>query len=300
MDNTNDMNSVDDLSDSDEYSPDGSSIKQNDYAIFWYCANTRYGIVNIGLFKDSAINAASLNYKNTVLEQIKTLAREETNIRLLEDWMEEGLDLRPDSTVERFEYSLKLSDRNNATNSVNNSLAFSVTKETIKKLPIPNWILDNRLYVESSCISSYITLSSNTIDKKYVDQFKKDNVLLIPESFSNEWLVYAKSLELGSNNIILKIDDNLQSFYINSELKQTYIVDRGADNQNNNFLQIVIDQEIEIPFHLLLGWTDKSNYILKKRLNSHSVKIISNSVCIALGRLIPIASGHGIYIDKIY
>ncbi|MCG7899741.1 MAG: hypothetical protein JAY85_14965 [Candidatus Thiodiazotropha weberae] len=299
MDSLIEMISTEDSPKTDNIKLDVLSNMHTDNMMFWYRADSQYGCINIGLNKYPSHKPTKSSYKETVLDQIQTLSREEATIRKIEEWLEEGIDLRPIDNIEGFSHTLKVSNRNYKTNSINSTIVIKVNKDSIEKFPVPNWHLDKNLYIDSSNSPVQITLSSLTIDKKNIESINKDNVLLIPDSFSDDWFGYAKAVDLTSKDIMLKVGDSLQSLYINNVSKESITDELGHIDNLNNSLQIVIDKGVEIPFHLLLGWEDTSHYILNKRLTSHSVKVLNNNSCIALGRLIPISNGFGVYIDSI-
>ncbi|MEW8322357.1 MAG: hypothetical protein AB2606_06900 [Candidatus Thiodiazotropha taylori] len=296
MDTTNGMSVVDIYPVTELATEDTLFQEQNNTMVYWYRASTDYGVVNIGLLKDRTDKSARLNYKDTVIDRIITLSREEANIRQIEDWLDEGLDLRPVNKLEGAHYTLNISKNNKKANSVKNTIIIKIDRDTLFKLPVPNWCAEQNLYIDSSGISANIILSNYTIGKQYADSIKEENVLLIPDSFSENWIGEVSAFELN-NNITLKIDGNLQSIFINNITNDFFTNDVYRTQNYNDYLQIRVDCEIEIPFHLLLGWEEKSHYILEKSLNNYSIIISNNNTTIAKGRLIPISNGYGVYID---
>lgn len=297
MDTMNGMSIVDNYLGTELTTEDTLSQDKNNKMVYWYRAHTDYGMVNIGLLREKTDKSARLNYKDTVLERIITLSREEANIRQIEDWLEEGLDLRPVNKLEGSLYTLSISKNNKNANSVKNTIIIKIDRDLLFKLPLPNWHAEQNLYIDSSRIPAKLILSNYTIDKQYADSIKKENVLLIPDSFSEDWIGQVSAFELKDNNITLKIDGNLQSIVIDNT-KNDSITSNVSKTQNyNGSLQIRVDCEIEIPFHLLLGWEDTSHYILERSLNNYSIIISNNNTTIAKGRLIPISNGYGVYID---
>ncbi|MBW9268585.1 MAG: hypothetical protein K1566_02975 [Candidatus Thiodiazotropha sp. (ex. Lucinisca nassula)] len=280
-----------------ELATDNTLIHEHDNAIvYWYSAFTDFGKINIGLLKDQTDKSARLNYKDTVLDRIITLSREEENIRQIEDWLNEGLDLRPVNRLDGAYYTLKLSKSNNTAKSVKNTIIIKIDRDTILKLPVPNWQAEQNIYIDSSRIPVNLILSNSTIDKQYAEFIKEENVLLIPDAFSEDWIGQVSAFELNDSNIAAKIDGNLQSIYINN-ITNDFVTNIDSKTQNCNSLQLRVDCEIEIPFHLLLGWEDTSHYIFKKRLNNYTINISSNNKTIAIGRLVPVSNGYGVYID---
>ena len=264
---------------------------ENDTSYFWYNANTKYGTIYIGLIRDNT-DSHSTPYQNTVLEVIKTISREEGIVRLVEDWLETGLNLRPEIISSDNYHTIKISNRNNAADNINNKIYIKIDSETLKKLPIPNWGPTDSIYINSSEVAANVMLSSNTIETKYSELLYKDGILLIPESFADTWIGLAKAIDIPSNNIIVNIGNNLQTVSVNNEMLTSNALDDETAVNTKDCLNITIDNQIKLPLHLLLGWTNSGSYILNKPINSYKIYIKNEDACLASGHLVPVSKGY--------
>ncbi|MEJ2622323.1 MAG: hypothetical protein P8163_19360 [Candidatus Thiodiazotropha sp.] len=272
--------------------------QQND-SLLWYEAITKYGKIFIGLFKGQIEAANHIIYKSRILENIKTLSREERMIQLLEDWLQVGLDLRPTSDVNGEFYTFKLSDCNRVANNISNKIVVKFEHHSIDKLPIPNWHKDMNLYLTSSDALTNLILSSNTIDIAYQELLKENAILMIPESFSDTWLGYVKSPEISSSTIPINIENNLQTIGIDNEIQPPDSVGDQSDVLSTEQLNISLNKAIKLPFHFLLGWTNKGSCIISKPLTYYPISINVGNTCIAVGRLVSISNGYGIHINEV-
>jgi hypothetical protein len=242
-------------------------------------------------------NQSPTIYKNTILEVIVTLSREEGMIQLVEEWLQVGLDLRPVTAVEGDYHSIKLSNRNSVANNIHNKIIIKIDRETLLQLPIPNWNSLSELYINSSEISANVTLSSSTIDVNYREKIEKDTILLIPETFSKGWIITARANIIPSVETSVHLGDNLQTFHIDNESLKSQVRDEGSKSAAD-YLSISLD-DVELPFHLLFGWSNRGKYIIKKALNHYSLQINIEDSCIAKGKLISISNGYGVYITEV-
>jgi flagellar motor switch/type III secretory pathway protein FliN len=276
---------------------ESDSIVEN--AIFWYCAITTYGNLYIGLYRDTTENNSLSIYKNTVLDIIKTLSREERMIQFIEDWLQEGLDLRPIQNIGGEYYTFKISDRNNVANNTSNKIIVKIDYNVLKSLPIPNWNSDNNLYITSCDIPTEIILSSGSIDSTYQDKLKENSILIIPESFSKGWLGYAKAEDIQADIIAISISENLQTIIINNEIHTPDTIKDETLDTSLNSLKVSIKGVTKLPFHFLLGWSSIGSCIISKPLNYYPVRISMGDRSIATGQLVSIPKGYGIYINEV-
>jgi hypothetical protein len=274
-------------------------VEQQNNTLLWYEAVTRYGAIYVGLLRDQSTEEISNIYKNTILETIKILAREEGMIQLLENWLQEGLDLRPTQEINGDFYTFKLSDRNNVANNSINKIVVMLEYQALDNLPIPNWFEDMHLYLTSSDVFVDLILSNRTIDVAYQELLEENSILLIPESFSKSWFGYARSVDISNSILPINIGENLQTIGINNDMQISDSIDDIYNSGSEEYLNIRFNGVVKLPFHFLLGWTNTGSCVISKPLTYYPISVNRGNTCIATGELVSISSGFGIHINEV-
>jgi hypothetical protein len=300
MDAEQDNQSTTEMNEDLIVNPDTGLENRNNITILWYSASTKYGTICIGLYKNEADLLNHSIYESTVLENIIMLSREERMIQLLEDWLQVGLDLRPSPIITGEFYTFKLSDHNRVAKNIKNKIIVKVEKQAIDQIPVPKWHSDISIYLTSDDVFANLVLSNNSIDNSYQDSLTENSILMIPESFLDGWIGYARSQEITSGKVSINLGRNLQTISINNEIQIPDSIDIQNDNTDADYLTVSINGAVKIPFHYLLGWTNSGSFIIAKPLSFYPISINKGNSCIAVGRLVSISNGYGIHINKVH
>ena len=269
--------------------------------VYWFSAECKYGLLYIGIYRNTIFDGADNFYKFTVLEMVKTLNREEVIIRSIEDWLQVGLNIRPCETHVCYDYKITLYTDEKQTDKNHGKLILAFSEEVLKLLPCPDEICDQNIQLESSVTPVDLILSSTAIHEQYVQSLKPGAILLIPDSFSQKWCIKINDRKGVTSGLYATVDNDIKRLHLenNQQLSSEKLEDNSSLNSDDIHLHIVINNEIHIPFDILHKWKQEGEIVLSKPLINHKIEIHNNNVVVATGHLLSITNGYGVFIDTL-
>ncbi|MES9938947.1 MAG: hypothetical protein ABW104_04145 [Candidatus Thiodiazotropha sp. 6PLUC2] len=267
--------------------------------IFWFHTDSKYGKLIIGIFRNSTYDQSNNFYKHTIIEMVKTINREEEIIRLIEDWLEVGLNLRPFTKQNNEDNYITLKVDKQYSDKSHGKIIIAFSNEILNLLPYPDELVKRNITIETSLTNVSLSLSSNTLSTQCVEELKPGYILLVPESFSTEWLTIINKSNILPNDLNCKIGNDIRTLSINNTQTNTINNRDQADiTKNDKYLTIIVDNEIQLPLDMVLGWKKEADYLLSKSLTNYKIDIKNNSKLVATGHLLKITSGYGVFIDS--
>ncbi len=283
----------------------------------WFSVSTAFGDVKLGFtpFESNLLEKEDL----IILDAAHSLGRDESIVRLIEDWINIPLD------VNYSEYSLPAENVSVSVSLMNDAKEVS-TENVVVSLPInllPNLV--NPISVESLPINTdwqevncNICIAEIEVDKEKVQRLEEGSLLLIPNSFSYLWLcrVYLNNNEIGlplmftaqldksSFSLSFDIDDNQKIMQAtkNSKALLNQEMIMGGNDSVISLLSIELEAPLLIDIGTLLGWDSSLKPFLTKSVSQPilpTMTIKQNNQCIGCGHLLPVADGFGLLLDSL-
>jgi hypothetical protein len=268
---------------------------------YWYLANTTYGEIYVGIYRNTVADGSTRPYyHSTILEIVKTLSREEALIRLVEDWLNIGLNLKPFNGLLPHKNRIDISLVQTNKSDISDRIILSIADSKLESLPKLNDKIKSAIKTTTTNLSISLILSENTITISDGEEIKTGNIILLPESFEQLWVIGINPSHQPERKLIGYFSKQSRTIKIDQSITKNIDVEQNSkSNQKNYNLSAIIKQNISIPISLLFGWTEES-YLLQKPITSYKLEIQRNSKTIAEGHLLPISFGYGVYIDKLY
>lgn len=292
----------------------GKNILHKKCDAILFAADTEYGRIGMEIYHkrelyfDATINAAIV------------LGSEEKLIQNLEDWLKTTLDFRPvsklnfvDSVSVDLAPPKKIDDISDQEQS---SVCLFLPISLLKLVSPPNWF---SLQVNWQEIETTLRLAQFKLTTSELKDLEKGAVLLIPNSFDDDWMVSIQSTQ-AELNTVLNADcilnyslghlDILGDKPMDNQHHQSIVVEQfeeDMDNQEEALMEVYFKHSLCSPADFLMGWMkDETSVFPIQFKNKESsigmeeqVLIKRNNLPFAEGHLIPAASGYGALITHI-
>lgn len=284
--------------DSDQESKETNGIVDE---LYWYYADSSYGLLYIGIIRNKKYNSTENIYKATILEMVKLLAREEILIQLLEDWLQEGLLLKPYSGKQNYTHQIVIQKNSSLSTDSKGKLYLKLSDASLNSMPSPYGILKKDVSIYTSKIPAELILSKNTITSNITDKLIPGSILLIPDSYVPSWTMQIVS-NVNSRIIITgNIATDMRTITVdNSMCNVADITSVNANvKQDESYIQVHVITEMKIPLDMIFGWNIDGKYLLPKPLINYKINLVMDGAIIASGHLLAINNGYGVFIDTI-
>jgi hypothetical protein len=277
----------------------------DEYNLYWYFVDTRYGKLYIGLTKAQNDSDKSTTTYPKIIEMGLTLARSESLIRVIEQWLECGLDLVPVETAPKHFDKIYIVPKEEYKDSKSGQIVVAIDNGFLRTLVKPSPQLLHLANIYTNSIPINLIISQIDITGTQLDSIVPGSILLIPDSYLSEWPILLKSLVTGQieHQAVLEKDHRtitLHRMPIKSEIS---LIDNTHHARNENRcerLTIASVATLNIPLDLLHGWQDENYMCLDHSLNQDTLEVWCRSRVIASGRIIPVTTGCGLFIDTCY
>jgi hypothetical protein len=270
---------------------------------YWYSAESRHGNIYIGINRGLSEDKESNQKSHDVIQKAIALCRGEELIRLIEEWLDTGLILKPATIIPSSIFTMNIQSAGSDTNTELNEIMLGVRYEILEKLTNPSEMHFKRHTIETCSIQVKLVLSELIIDKEQYNLIKEGRVLLIPDSYEKYWRIKligsthinmrrSATLSKDARTIMISNRENIKKCQ-----KYNKMIAIKNDTESYN-IDISIDKYIRIPLDYIIGWKDDNELILDRSLRYYKVDVSSEAEIIASGHLISIADGYGVYIHK--
>jgi hypothetical protein len=298
------INEKQDKNDNNISHGDHENIKtdNSDQNIFWFSSESKYGQLNIGIFKSVNIENKNNYHSSTVLEMVKLIQREEQIIQIVEDWLGSGVYLKPINEISTTSHSVTLSLRDKTANDNYGKLILAFKDQAINTIPSPNETINENIIIQTSFLPAKLQLSELTINKEQLDTIQPGNILLIRESFISPWVVKAISKMHMDRVAVGLIDTDNRTFHTykgDHQQSEKAEMNSNINNDRTYRITIAINDSVFLPFSLLFKWINDGSYMLAKPLINYKIEIWNEDTLIACGHLLSLSNGYGVFIDNV-
>jgi hypothetical protein len=278
---------------------DNLSVKDN----YWYSAKTKYGVIYIGIDRQSASAESNVDNLPNNLKKAVLLYKVEVLIRHVEDWLGCGLELIPAAIMPNSIYTIELHNISNDEEAGLDRIILGIQFNQMDKISDPTALFQQKISLETSSIPINLVISEFNMEKDQYESIQDGSILLLPNSFTGDWRIKIKSIidhkmyrdGVLSNDIRTIIVDKQKLHERSKKSQQIHRI----NNQDGSYksITVILHEPILIPLNSLLGWNNENSILLDQSLRHYKAEVRCDSNLIATGYLISVANGYGLDIN---
>jgi hypothetical protein len=276
------------------------SEKESSVHAYWYSAESRFGVMGIGIDDGESILEQAVEGAN-LLFKIKKVAQCENLLREIEEWLKCGLVLMPAMRKDiKSSHLITIELKEKEHNAFSGKLYLCITDEILAHLTKPTESLVHIATIHTSNIPIEFVVSKFFLPEDQEENIKPGNVLLLPDTFDREWIVTLNTLCISDHSIIASMQSDRQTIKISTDDMFSELNDHESQKENGNkAVTIKLKNILQLPFGVIYGWSYSEFTLLSKSISTQAIDIIVDGVRKGRGHLLAVSSGYGVYIDKI-
>jgi hypothetical protein len=272
--------------------------------LFWFTADSDYGQVYVGIIKENNKLKIHDNDILSAMQMAMAMKEHELLIQEIEDWLNIGLKLQPVSKVPSSIHTVHVTKINRERSSKNENIILGFHTESLTRLPAPINEQLEKTEITTSNIPVKIILSEITIHQDEYEKLENGGILIIPDSYENEWYVKLEVIHCKEMSCIGVLRKDGKSIRIIRRTHQKPYTQHEEQDKNNNkndkviSLTVAIQDMISIQFDKMVCWRPDIEVMLDQSLKRFLTTISRNKEIKASGYLISIANGYGIFLES--
>ncbi len=272
--------------------------------IYWFVAESDYGQVYVGINTQELNSGLISADMPEVIKMAILMSERESLIQEVEDWLNDGLKLRPVSIIPSSLHTLCMKKKSSEIESNGESIVIGFHGDSLVKLPVPESVQLKETEMTTSTLAVKLVLAEIDIAYDEYERIGQGSIILIPESYDNEWSVKLRDEEINEICCNGVLGCNAKSIRIlarnqKAENHLTGNLDTEVKNNSNNIsITVSIEDRINIPFERMLCWRPIEEINIERSLKQYKIKILIDNQNTIYGHLISIANGYGVYIES--
>lgn len=271
----------------------GVSAIAADSRLHWYRSVTPLGVVFVSLWPTEHTSSSQQEADACLLDAASALAREETLLQQIEEWLGVPLDLEPGQSPAEIHAQVLITPLGHGLYRGEGSVLLSVPLDLLTQIAPPPPVMEESCTLHWGSLPCRLTLDRFVVPEEQLRQLEGGGLLLIPASFDARWCCCASSETKPAQQRVLFLQVN------EGCLEFTVPVEPQIAMADGNKIEVRCGEPVAIPVDRLLGWSKPARIPLPYSL-AHCAVVVANARSqIARGSLLPVGKGYGVYIENL-